>query len=185
MDEAMRIYYSFLYMCAMFLFVPLTLEAIGRAFKKNFEFSKTFLFLWAFSFLIVVPTFPYFFGYRTTQIGSQFAASEYTEMYYVILSDRPCNNLFREAHAVPAEIEKIKEYDGPGYNSYYRVNYIYPYAEKRICISDLGDVSPNKERRVEDFDGNEYYVTLTEIKFPADFFDVWTPFKSSSSSDRE
>lgn len=185
MDEAMRIYYSLLYMCAMFLFVPLTLEAIGRVFKKNFEFSKTFLFLWAFSFLIVVPTFPYFFGYRTTQIGSQFEASEYTEMYYVILSDYPCENPFREAHAVPAEIEKIKEYAGPGYNSYYEVNHIYPYGEKRISIYDCDDVSLNEERIVRDFEGNEYYVTLTEIKYPNDFPDAWSPAKSSSSSDRE
>lgn len=168
-------------------FVILSLDTISQIFNRNFKFSKTSLLILFFCFSIFLPLIPRFLGYRTTQIGDEYEAYEYKEIYYVLFSIYPCDNPFRISYAFPAEIERIKEFyeDPSDSHIYYRVNYIYPYGEERIIIGDRSTVIPNEEKIVEDFDGNRYYVTLTEIKYKNDFPDVWDPLEKNRLSPAE
>ena len=131
-----------------------------------------------FVFLTSIPHVPFLFGYGTTQIGDYYEKSAYTETYTVIMSREPENITTRKAYTLPAEIERRKDYlyttedYDEVYDLAYHINYLYfpnggylsfsydeAYENPEYCL-----LEPNKERRVTDYHGDEYYITLTTEK---------------------
>lgn len=154
--------------------------------KLNFKFSFYIWFLCF--FLFSIPYLPRLFGYKTTQIGNLYEASAYTESYLVIMSRKPEDEKPRKEYTLPAQIYRQSDYDhttrirdnfygeqtgGRDIHSLnYHIRYLYfsdggflsfDYDEA-YDNPDLTIIIPNKETKVIDYKGDEYYITLTKEK---------------------
>lgn len=157
---------------------------------KNKKLMHTSSFYIAFLcfILLSIPYLPKLFGYETTQIGDFYEADFYTETYTVIMSREPEWVYGRKEYTLPAEIERWEDYmyttdiDEDYYgNQYggrdisslnYHISYLYfPNGgylsfeyDRAYDDPELTIVIPNKETKVTDYKGNEYYITLTKEK---------------------
>ena len=140
--------------------------------------SRAFYYVWLAFFVLSLPYIPKLFGYSTTQIGHLYEAKEYTEKYYVIFSREPEKVSSRKEYKLPAEIERRYDYvytdeNGNDYESLgYHINYLYfpnggflsfdyDYAYEEPSCSKL---QVKQERKVTDYHGDEYYISLTKEK---------------------
>ena len=156
---------------------------------KTFYKGRNFLITLSISFLLAIPHIPVLCGYETTNIGDFYEAREYTAKYYVIMSREPDINVDRKAYTLPAEIERRLDegvetfhsttyyLDGETYEQgvdalNYHINYLYfPNGGYLTFNYDEAYENPeysilllDKETKVTDYHGDEYYITLTKKK---------------------
>lgn len=170
--------------CFFYTFIALAIGVILYVLKnRKTPKSKKFYLLWIISFLFSLPHIPFLFDYETTNIGGFYEGSQYKEKYIVLMSREPQSVVNRKIYTLPAEIERRSDHSGVievGNGEYeelealnYHINYLYfpnggylsfdydeAYESPEYCVVIL-----NKERKVTDYKGNEYYVTLTDKMF--------------------
>lgn len=153
--------------------------------NKKLNFKPSFYIWFLCFFLFSIPYLPKLFGYKTTQIGHLYEARTYTETYKVIMSRDPESKGNRKEYTLPAQIFRQSDYDHttPVRNNYYgeltggedryKLNYHiqYLYFPNGGYLSFNSDhyyddtiIIPNKETKVTDSKGDEYYITLTKEK---------------------
>lgn len=104
----------------------------------------------------------------STQIGSFYEKSEYTELYYVRFSKEPATSVGRKEYMLPAKISKQQDYDtNKGFDiTYYRIDELYfSNGQTATFYNTLYyELILYKEVNVRTDKGEDYYITLTDIK---------------------
>ncbi len=156
--------------------------------NKKLAFKPSFYVYLLLFFLFSIPYLPRLFGYKTTQIGNLYEASAYTETYLVTMSRKPEDEEPRKEYTLPAQIYRQSDYDHTtrirdnfygeqtgGHDIYslnYHIRYLY-FPDGGFLSFDYDEaydnphltiIIPNKETKVIDYKGDEYYITLTKEK---------------------
>ncbi len=185
-EHARTSFLMLLFEIALWCFIISLISMIVSLIKnKKFVRKKSFYICLLCFFVFSIPYLPKLFGYETTQIGDLYEADFYTETYKVIMSYEPEANIDRKEYTLPAQIFRQSDYDHttPVRNNYYggliggedryKLNYHiqYLYFPNGGYLSFNSDyyyndtiIIPNKETKVTDYKGDEYYITLTKEK---------------------
>ncbi len=172
--------------CSLFFgcFALLSIYFLYRLIRRNVVRHGMFYIFWSLYLLLSIPYIPVVCGYKTTDIGSFYEASEYKEKYNVIMSKEPDTVSGRTEYTLPALIERHPEYSytTDEYEDYYGQShgghdvYTPTYCISRLYFKNGGHLTfdlsfperitviPNLETQVTDTKGNTYYITLTTTK---------------------
>lgn len=121
---------------------------------------KHYYIAWAICLTLFLPHIVGQLGYNSTQIGSIFETSSYTENYVVYISFESPRNHPRDVYIQPAIIHR------EGGMPYYSIEKIQMRDGSFIYLSSDDRFFPNIEEKVEAYDDISCYVTLTNLRYP-------------------
>ena len=173
--------------CFAFVAVTTILDILSSVIKckaenKRFKDVKVSLLLCMIFLILSVPHLPSVFSYEVEQIGHFYEPAEHKGNYVVYMSKEPQSKRNRQVYTLPAEIERIEDYDGSithrnnltGEETDYEItslNYHINYLWFRnggylyFMESDNSVVIPDKEVKLKDSHDDTYYITLTKEKY--------------------
>ena len=124
------------------------------------EKPKHYYVVWAICIILSLPYGIGKLGYNSTNIGSVFEISDYTENYVTYISFESPGNSERKVYIQPAVIHR------EGRMPYYSIEKIQMRDGSCLFFDSEYSFFPNIEKCVTAFGGTDCYVTLTDLKYP-------------------
>ena len=156
-----------------------TIEIIYYAFHKDFPSIRIGLVVFSLILVLVAtPSALYYLGGGIECPGALFEKKEYEGNFIVTMSRNPKSTSERTVYYLPAHISKYCEvvdeythytwYTGEREEEYiesslYHINHLYFSNGGYSTFYEDNILHLNEEARVTDYEGNTYYITLTDM----------------------